>query len=99
MHDISACLTKFKCDPFDVSNQTLRSLQSGIQASVALFTDLKSAKTDGERKVEGFLDERIYSKTKPLNARIPRSKRGNFATQEIKKPGGENLKQQLRNAE
>lgn len=42
--------------------------------------------------MEEFLNERVYSKTKSLNARIPRSKRGNFATQEIEKTGSENLK-------
>ena len=85
VHDISACLTEFLCDSFDQSDQTLRSLQSGSQASAALCADLKSAKPDGEWKVEEFLNERVYSKTKSLNARIPRSKRGNFATQQIEK--------------
>lgn len=76
--DISACLTEFKCDPFDSANQTLRSLQSGIPASETLAADLKSAWEDGTSKVNQFMDERVYSKTKSLNDRVPLSKRLNF---------------------
>lgn len=93
VQDIGACLTEFHCDPFDQSDQTLRSLQSGIEASLVLSADFKSAKADGERRVEEFVNERVFSKTKSLNARIPRCKRGNFATQEVEKTGSENLKQ------
>jgi len=42
VQDISSCLSEFKCDPFDHTNQTLRSLQSGIPASDALAADLDS---------------------------------------------------------
>ena len=44
LQDISACLTEFKCDPFDQTDQTLRSFQSGIPASDTLAADLKSAR-------------------------------------------------------
>ena len=57
-----------------------------------LATDLKSAKEDGTNKVKEFLKERVYSKTKSLNDRVPRSKRLSFATQELKKADGESLK-------
>ena len=43
-------------------------------------------------KVEEFLKERVYSKTKSLNDQVPRSKRQNVATQEVKKADGESLK-------
>jgi len=36
VQDISSCLSEFKCDPFDHTNQTLRSLQSGIPDSDAV---------------------------------------------------------------
>ena len=52
------------CDPFDHVNGTLRSLQSGIQASNSLALDLKSAKVDGIQKVQDFMAKRVYSKTK-----------------------------------
>lgn len=93
VQDISSCLNEFECDPFDLTNQKLRSLQSGIPASDALGVDLASAKKDGESKLKEFLDERIYSKMKSLNDRIPRSKRKNFSTQELKAMAtGENQK-------
>ena len=88
---LSACLTEFKCDPFD-TNQTLRSLQSGIRTSDALVADLKSAKEDGTSKLKQFMHDRVYFKTKSLNDRVFRSKRKNFSTQELKKADGDNLK-------
>ena len=92
VQDLISCLNEFKCDPFDHTNQTLRSLQSGITASDVLTADLESAKEDGRRKVKEFMDERVYSKTKYLNDRVPRSKRQNFSTQELMKADSENLK-------
>jgi len=83
VQDISSCLSEFECDPFDHTNQTLRSLQLGITATDALAADLASAKENGRSKVEEFVDERVYSKTKSLNDRVPRSKRRNFSTQEL----------------
>ena len=67
IQDMNACLTEFKCNPFYHTNQTLRSLQSGILASEVLAADLKSAKEDGTSKVKEFLKEREYSNTKSLN--------------------------------
>ena len=92
VHDISSCLNEFKCDPFDHTNQTLRSLQSGIPASDALAADLESAKEDGRSKVKEFMDDRVYSKTKSLNDRVMRSKRTKFSTQDVKKADSENVK-------
>ena len=83
IQDISDCFKEFKCDPFDLSNTQIRSLQSGIPASDELAADLKSAKSDGEKMVQKFMDERVFSKTSSLNDRIPRSKRLNFANQEL----------------
>ena len=73
VQDISSCLTEFKCDPFDLDNQTLRSLQSGLPATEALVADFKSAKEDGKIKVKELREERVYSKGKSLNDRVPRS--------------------------
>ena len=60
VQDISACFTEFDCDPFDHTNQTLRSLQSGIQASEKLADDLESAKVDGQNKVKDFMEESVF---------------------------------------
>ena len=92
VQDISSCLNEFECDPFDHTNQTLRSLQSGIPASDSLAVDLASAKEDGRSKVKKFMDERVYSKTNSLNDRVPRSKRQNFSSQELKGGVAENSK-------
>ena len=83
IQDISDCFKEFKCDPFDLSNTQLRSLQSGIPASDEIAADLKSAKSDGEKMVQKFMDGRVFSKTSSLNDRIPRSKRLNFPNQEL----------------
>ena len=58
IHDLSECFCEFQCNPFDFTNQILRSLQSGITASKELAEDLKSAKKDGETKLEEFLQLR-----------------------------------------
>ena len=78
IQDLSNCFAEFKCNPFDECDQSLRSLQSGIPATEVLASDLQSAKEDGSRKVGKFLQERVYSKTKSLNDRVPRNKRLNF---------------------
>ena len=81
VQDISSCLSEFECDTFDHTNETIRSLQSGITATDALAADLALAKDNGRRKVKEFVNDKVYSKTKSLNDRVPRSKRKNFSTQ------------------
>ena len=39
IQDISSCLNEFKCNPFNHTNPTLQSLQSGIPASEVIATD------------------------------------------------------------
>lgn len=91
IQDIHDCLTEFTCDPFDLTNQTLRSLQSGIPASEKLAGDFKTAHADGITKMTMFLQDRVFSKTKCLTDRVPRSNRQNFSKQELKKSDGERL--------
>ena len=54
--------------------------------------DIASAKEDGVSKVKEFMDERVYSITKSLNDRVPRSKRKNFSSQELNGGVAENIK-------
>ena len=54
IQDLGACFIEFKCDPFDLSNISLYSLQSGIQASDTLAADFESAKNDGVQKLNSF---------------------------------------------
>ena len=88
MQDIS----EFECDPFDPANTSIRSMQSGLPASEKLALDFMSAKADGMKKVDTFMDERVYSKNLSLNDRIPRSKRMSFATEEVKQVEGTRVK-------
>ena len=88
VQDISDCFREFSCDPFDLSNTKLRSLQSGIPASEALIADFKSAKPEEEAWVADFTEQCIYSKQRSYYERIPRSKRLNFSTQELIIVGG-----------
>jgi len=81
IQDISACLVEFKCDPFDRTDPTLRSLQSGIPASDMLAADLKSAKEDGTRKLTEFMNKRYFprsnlSTTESLVADVKTSQHG-----------------------
>lgn len=92
VQDISSCLNKFKFDPFD---QTLRSHQSGITALDALTADNESAKNSGQSKVKKIMDERVYSKSKSLNERVPQSNRKNLSTQDLKQADVENLKERI----
>ena len=56
------------------SNTKLWSLQSGIPASGELAANLKSAKSNGEKMVQKFMDECVFLKMSSLNDRIPRNK-------------------------
>ena len=87
IQDISDCFKEFDCDPFDLSNTQLRSLQSNIPASDELAADLMSAKSGGKKMVQKFMDERVFLKTISLYDRIPRSKCVNFANQELQSAG------------
>ena len=92
VQDLNECLKEFQCDPFDLSNTTLRSLQSGLDATEELLADVTSAKNDGQQMVNDFLEERVFAKTKSLNDRIPRSNRLNFDNQEVKNVKGATMK-------
>ena len=41
--DLENCIVEFDCNPFDPSNTTLRTLQSGEIASVAVVQDFETA--------------------------------------------------------
>ena len=81
VQDISACFSEFKCDPFDMTNTQLQSLQSGLLASDELVADLETAKSDGKKKVPDLMNNRVYSKSASLSDRISCSKRLIFANQ------------------
>ena len=49
VQDLESCIVEFDCNPFDPSNTTLRTLQSGAIASVALVQDFEMALKDGDK--------------------------------------------------
>ena len=92
VQDLQACLDDFDADPFDISSPTLRSLQSGLVASPELVNDFKTALPDGEAQVETFLQERVFTKSKPLAKTIHKNKRLNFASDMISTTSGTDMK-------
>ena len=61
MQDLDNCITEFDCDPFNLSNPTLRSLQSGMIVSDELVADFNTVHSDGESLVQSFFKERMFS--------------------------------------
>ena len=92
VQDLLATMQDFDADPFDISSPTLRSLQSGLVTSSRLVHDFKTALADGEVQVETLLQERVFTKTKPLTATIHKNKRQTFASEQILAPPGAVLK-------
>ena len=83
VQDLQSCMTDFEAEPFDESNPTLRSLQSGLVASPELVQYFNMALQDGQTQAETILQERVFTKTKTLTATIHRNKRQNFASEKI----------------
>ena len=92
VQDLHACMKDFDAEPFDISSPTLRSLQSGLVASPELVHDLETALPDGQAQVETLLQERVFTKVKPLTATIHRNKRRNFTNEQICAPSGASMK-------
>ena len=78
VQDLLACLQDFNVDPFDTSNPTLRSLQSGIIAPQDVIDDTKAALPEARDQIGTLFEERIFSKSKSITARIDTRKRKNF---------------------
>ena len=95
VQNIIACMEEFGCDPFDLSDITLRTLQSALPASQELEHDLLTALNDGKAKVEVYLGERIYSKCSSIYDTVHKNSRLTFAHNKLLKPSGENSKQRV----
>ena len=88
VQDLVTCMQEFKAFPFDASSPTLRTLQSAMPASDELIADFNSAHAAGERKLNNFLRDRVFSKNTSIHAPVPLSKRLTFAKMpDIEKPG------------
>ena len=71
-------VTEWQCDPFDLHDQSLRTLQSGEYASEELLKDLESAHKDGEEQTMRYINERLYSTTKSIFDTLKRNDRFTF---------------------
>jgi len=78
VQNLIAGMLEFDSFPFNLTSTTLRTLQSAMPASSQLVADFNSAHAAGEMKLEGFLKERVYSKTTSLHASVPLTKRLTF---------------------
>ena len=78
--------------PFDISSPKLKSLQSGLGTSPRHVHDFKTALVDGKFQVKILLQERVFTKTRPLSATIHKHKRQTFAYVQIWSPSGAVLK-------
>ena len=85
VQDLDNCITEFDCDPFDLSNPTLRSLQSGMIAPDELVADFNAAHSNGESLVQSFFKEWMFSNEKPFDATIHRNSRHNFSKPPVQK--------------
>ena len=68
--DLLSCMRDFEAEPFDDSNPTLRSLQSGMVASLKFVQVFKTALQDGHTQPQAILLERMFTKTKTLSTTI-----------------------------
>eukprot|EP00794_Sanderia_malayensis_P017851 gene17851-19634_t len=78
VQDIDKCLTEFNSKPFDLSNDTLRTLQSGMIASDKLVHDFETAHRDGEVLATKFFNERMFSNEKSFDDTMHRNARHTF---------------------
>ena len=93
IQSIISCVEEFDCYPFDAASSKLRTLQSAIPASPELIRDFSTARQDDEsKKLQSFLDKRLYAKEKFLYDRIKHSCRLTFVSPRDSKVTGENIK-------
>ena len=97
--NIQACFKEFDSEPFVVSTPILRWLQSAINASPHLLSDLKNALKDGQDQVLAFLQERVFSKQSSIHDTISRNKRINFTNDYISNTPGDTMKQKANQME
>ena len=93
IQNILLSLDEFKCDLFDSTNPTLRSIQSGIKAREEVALDFSDALPKGKIQVDIFLDQRIFSEKLKITDRPPKNKRLTFDNNKISKKGDKAISQ------
>ena len=95
VQNILDCLQEFEAYPFDPDFPILRTMQSGVPAPPELVKDFKSAGEDGENNLETHLQERVYSKTKSIHAKMKKMNRKTFATTASSQPAAGDKKMKI----
>ena len=85
IQNILLSLDEFKCDLFDSTNPTLRSIQFGIKATEEVALDFNDALPKDKIQVDIFLDQRIFSEKLKITDRPPKNKRLTFDNNKISK--------------
>ena len=93
IQDILLSLAELKCDLFDLTNPTLRSIQYGIKASEEVALDLRVTLSKGKDQVNIILDQRIFYKTLKIIDRLPNNKRMTFDNNKSSKKGDKAISQ------
>ena len=79
VQDIANCLLEWESNPWDRSNISSRSLESGFLASKELVKDFSTAKEEGEQQIIQYFAERIKSSEKSILHIISKNKCHSFA--------------------
>ena len=93
IQNILLSLDEFKCDLFDSTNPTLRSIQFGIKATEEVALDFNDALPKDKIQVDIFLDQRIFSEKLKITDRPPKNKRLTFDNNKISKKGDKAISQ------
>ena len=79
LQDLCALMEEWNCNPFDPSQQQLRTMMSGEVADESLVLDFESAQSDGENLITKNFKERIFSTKVSLYTTMPKQDRSTFA--------------------
>ena len=83
--DLENCIVEFDCNPFDPSHTALRTFQSGAIASVALVQDFEMAFKGGDKLLDTFLNDLMFSRKNAFDSMIHKNSRKLFCNPPVDK--------------
>ena len=72
VQDVIALMQEWGCEPFDLSQQQLRTFMSGELADERLVNDLETAHKDGEGEIRKNFDQRLFSQEASIYDKLGR---------------------------
>ena len=78
VQDLIVLMREWGCDPFDLSQQELRTFMSGELADDKLVNDLESAHEDGEEVIRKNFEQRLFHKEASIYDTLHRKNRSTF---------------------